>query len=265
MYKDQPLSWMPNPEFIRRIRVEILLRFPSPRCHLQILTLILVLFLGVLPGRGVYAQDPQPPKHEFRGAWIATVYGLDWPSLYASGEQQKNDLIQMLDILRDAGVNSIFFQVRAYADAMYASNYEPWSYYLTGRQGAKPSYDPLKFAIQEAHRRGMELHAWINPYRAHRDGYYNLAGNHVFRRHPEWTFKAGDFTVLDPGKENVRNYVSNIVMDIARNYDVDGIHMDDYFYHIHPITCSSRIFRRIKPNTGELQILEHGGAIMLTS
>ena len=181
------------------------------------------------------AQAAQPPKHEFRGAWIATVFNLDWPRESAPADQQA-ELRLMLDRLRDAGINAVFFQVRSACDAMYDSPLEPWSYWLTGRQGAAPDpwYDPLTFAVREAHRRGMEIHAWFNPYRAQASSAYEPSADHVTRTRPEWVLEFGDLRVLDPGRAAVRDHVTGVVMDVARRYDIDGVHFDDYFYPYPP-------------------------------
>ena len=177
-------------------------------------------------------------KHEFRGAWIATVLNLDWPS--ARGLEttaQQGQLVAMLDALKEAGINAVFFQVRSESDAMYASEIEPWSYWLTGEQGRAPEpfYDPLAFAIDEAHKRGMELHAWFNPYRAVRNtnGYTQDAA-HVSVQHPDWTLAFGTFLILDPGLPDVRDYVTRVIMDVVRRYDLDGVHFDDFFYPYPP-------------------------------
>lgn len=185
-----------------------------------------------------------PPKREFRGAWIATVINLDWPSTpgLAPGTQ-RGELIRLLDELQAAGINAVMFQIRSESDAMYASTIEPWSYWLTGAQGRAPSpfYDPLQFAVQEAHKRGMELHAWLNPYRAAREiGSYTNAANHVSVQHPDWLFRAGNTRVLDPGLPMVRAYVTSVVMDVVNRYDVDGIHFDDYFYPYPPDQISTQ-------------------------
>lgn len=176
------------------------------------------------------------PKREFRGAWIATVSQIDWPKS-RDPESQRKELIKMLDELKAAGINAVVFQVRSECDAMYESTYEPWSYWLTGSQGTPPNpfYDPLKFAIEEAHKRGMELHAWFNPYRAERSvGRYSLASNHVAVQHPDWVIQIGSFKFLDPGIPDVREYVKNVIMDVVERYDIDGVHFDDYFYPYPP-------------------------------
>jgi uncharacterized lipoprotein YddW (UPF0748 family) len=179
-----------------------------------------------------------PPKREFRAAWIATVINLDWPSANTlTTSQQQQELISLLDELKYDGINTVIFQVRSECDAMYSSAFDPWSYWLTGSQGTAPYpyYDPLEFAIEEAHKRGMELHAWFNPYRAERtvDNYPNAA-NHVTIQHPDWVIQISTFKFLDPGLPMVRDYVTSVIYDIVSRYDVDGIHADDYFYPYPP-------------------------------
>jgi len=184
----------------------------------------------------VASAKSTPPKREFRGVWVATVSNLDWPSSRSgSPATQMQELSNLFDYLKNAGVNAILFQVRPECDALYNSNYEPWSYYLTGLQGMAPSpyYDPLTFAVEEAHKRGMELHAWFNPYRAVRSvGSYSISSKHVSILHPDWIlyFSAIKLKLLDPGLPAVREYVARVVMDVVRRYDVDGVHFDDYFY-----------------------------------
>ena len=184
------------------------------------------------------AAQTLPPKREFRGAWIATVINLDWPtSPGLDAGTQRGELIRLLDELQAAGVNAVMFQVRSECDAMYASTIEPWSYWLTGGQGRPPSpfYDPLQFAVQEAHKRGMELHAWFNPYRSVREvGGYTNASNHVSVVHPDWIIRNANLKVLDPGLPQVRSYVTSVIMDVVNRYDVDGVHFDDYFYSYPP-------------------------------
>ncbi len=194
---------------------------------------LLLLFVA----RPLASQPTPVPKHEFRGAWIATVANLDWPVRTDTPDQQKALLVHMLDALEDAGINAVFFQVRSECDAMYDSQLEPWSYWLTGEQGRPPDpwYDPLAFAIEEAHKRGLELHAWFNPYRARRGtATYMPSSRHVARTRPEWLLEFGNLLMLDPGRAAVRDYVTNVVMDVVRRYDIDGVHMDDYFYPYPP-------------------------------
>ncbi len=185
------------------------------------------------PGTPVTNEaDPNHPKRDMRGIWISTVANLDWPSsASASSASQKNELIALLDDFKTKGINSLFFQVRPASDALYDSNIDPWSHFLTGTQGTAPSpfYDPLSFIITEAHNRGMELHAWINPLRVNQ-GSYALAASHVKNQHANWIMENGTTDLLNPGIPAARNYVVSVVNDIVSRYDVDGIHFDDYFY-----------------------------------
>ncbi|MDT3697321.1 MAG: family 10 glycosylhydrolase [Ignavibacterium sp.] len=197
------------------------------------LTIILSLFIVT----SIYSQSI-PPKREMRAAWIATVTNLDWPnSNTSSTAQQKQELIDLLDELDQDGINTVVFQIRSECDAMYSSSFDPWSYWLTGSQGTAPYpyYDPLEFAIEQAHKRGMELHAWFNPYRVERAvGNYTTAPNHVTHQHPDWIIQISNFKFLDPGLPMVRDYVTSVVYDVVSRYDVDGIHADDYFYPYPP-------------------------------
>ncbi len=175
------------------------------------------------------------PKREFRAAWVATVVNLDWPSSpFLTTDQQKQELLEILDGLKETGINVVIFQIRSECDAMYQSSIEPWSFWLTGQQGKAPNpfYDPLEFAIEEAHKRGMELHAWFNPYRVVRSitGTYPASSNHVSVQHPEWVVTYGNIKVLNPGLPEVRDYISKVISDVVRRYDIDGVHFDDYFY-----------------------------------
>lgn len=168
---------------------------------------------------------------EFRGAWVATVYNLDWPSKPGlSAAEQKAQLRRLLDRASELRLNAILLQVRPASDALYASKLEPWSEFLSGKQGVSPGYDPLEFAVEEAHARGIELHAWFNPFRAATGSGANLASNHVAKRHPEWVRNYGGQLWLDPGIPAARDYVISVMEDVARRYAVDGIHIDDYFY-----------------------------------
>jgi uncharacterized lipoprotein YddW (UPF0748 family) len=173
------------------------------------------------------------PKYEFRAVWIATVTNIDWPSSKGlSSDEQKNEFIGILNQQQKLGMNAVIVQIRPAADAFYASQYEPWSEFLTGRQGAAPSpyYDPLQFMIDETHKRGMEFHAWINPYRAVFASNSSIASNHITKQHPEWFVKYGDKKYFNPGLPEVMRYLTKIVTDIISRYDIDAIHMDDYFY-----------------------------------
>jgi len=195
-----------------------------------------------------------PPKYEMRAAWVATVKNIDWPTSYeiTPGEQVK-EIVNQFEALRDAGINAIFFQIRTECDALYNSNYEPWSNWLTGEQGKEPDpyYDPLEFAISEAHTRGMELHAWFNPYRAVRDtSDYIPSLNHVSVKHPEWILQFGKFKMLDPGQPAVREHILNVMTDVLTRYDIDGIHFDDYFYPYTPKISNEDSLTFAKYNRG---------------
>jgi uncharacterized lipoprotein YddW (UPF0748 family) len=185
---------------------------------------------------GISVVVAQNPKREMRASWVATVTNLDWPSTRGLNETaQKKELLLIFDSLKAAGINTIIFQVRSESDAMYPSQIEPWSFWLTGQQGLAPSYDPLQFAIEEAHKRGMEIHAWFNPYRAERAvGNYTLHPTHVLVENPSWGLQTGTAKFLDPGLPMVRDYVLSVILDVIKRYDVDGIHMDDYFYPYPP-------------------------------
>lgn len=191
--------------------------------------------LTLLPPQA-HAQEREPPKYEFRGVWITTVYNLDWPERGAHPDAQQASLLRMLDELQAVGINAAFFQVRSEADAMYASDIEPWTYWLTGAEGQAPNpfFDPLEMAVNAAHARGMELHAWFNPYRADRGSGYAHAPGHVTRTNPEWMLAVGGIKILNPGLPEVRDYIVRVIMDVVRRYDIDGVHFDDYFYPYPP-------------------------------
>ena len=176
-----------------------------------------------------YRTDAQSmlPKREFRGAWIAVVngqfQGMD-------SRRMRAVLVKRLDALRDAGINAVIFQVRAESDALYRSDYEPWSRFLTGQQGEDPGWDPMRFMIDECHKRSMEFHAWINPYRAKTKGTAELSSSHPYIKRPECFLWYGGQLFYDPALPENREHICNIVRDIVSRYDVDGVHMDDYFY-----------------------------------
>ncbi len=179
-----------------------------------------------------HAQSDEVP--EMRAVWIATVKNLDFPSnKFLSVEEQKKEFTEMLDYFSEIGINAIIFQVRPAADAFYASKYEPWSEWLTGKQGKAPDpyYDPLAFYIEEAHKRNIEFHAWINPFRAVATiEYADISTNHITKRKPDWFFTYDIHKYFDPGIPEVRAYVIDVIADIVARYDIDGIHFDDYFY-----------------------------------
>lgn len=175
-----------------------------------------------------------PPKREFRAVWIASVANLDWPSTrFLSPSSQRAEYTSLLDRLKPLGINAVVMQIRPECDALYQSSIEPWSYWLTGGQGSPPNplYDPLQFMIDETHKRGMEFHAWFNPFRAVKTvGQYTITATHISKVHPEWLMAYGSLRILDPGLPMVREYVTRVILDVVRRYDIEGVHFDDYFY-----------------------------------
>lgn len=197
---------------------------------MKIKTLLFIILVTI--GSMAWAKHhPQHenPKREFRAAWIQSVNG-QFKGMSTAKMQQT--LINQLNSLQDAGINAIIFQIRPEADAFYPSSLEPWSRFLTGQQGLPPSpyWDPLQFMIDECHKRNMELHAWINPYRALTNINNNLTVNHLYFKNPELFVRYGNQLYFDPAYPENRDYISKVVTDIVSRYDIDAIHMDDYFY-----------------------------------
>ena len=193
--------------------------------HRLIFVVVLFLYLGCV------AQDA--PKREFRAVWVATVNNIDWPSKPGlTTDQQKKEVMAILDMHARNGMNAIILQIRPASDAFYRSDLEPWSRYLTGTPGKAPSpfYDPLQFWIEECHKRNMELHAWLNPFRVAQNTSEPLAANHIAFKHPEWIVNYGGKLYFDPGLPQTREFVAKVVSDIVTRYDIDAIHFDDYFY-----------------------------------
>ncbi|MFE3877484.1 glycoside hydrolase family 10 protein [Kitasatospora sp. NPDC059146] len=190
-------------------------------------------------GRGGPQQKPlrataerRDGARDFRGVWLATVANRDWPSRPGlTAEAQRAELLTLLDQAQERRLNAVLLQVRPTADALWPSPYEPWSAWLTGVQGQDPGWDPLGTAVQEAHQRGLELHAWFNPYRiATHDDPSRLVPTHPARVHPDWVVSYGGRLHYNPGLPEVRSFVQDAVLDAVRRYDVDGVHFDDYFY-----------------------------------
>lgn len=237
----------------------------------RILSILLIISFFSYGNLSAQNSNEEENKQEFRAAWVASVINLDWPiSRNASTENQKLQMLNIFDSLQESGFNAVYLQVRAEADALYDSEHAPWSYYLTGEEGVAPDpyYDPLEFAVEEAHKRGLELHAWLNPYRAVRqlstakeagttqeidpamlsviegkydqeirgknDPLYPRDESHVYNAHPEWTITINNYVFLDPGQPEVIQHVKDIAGEIVEKYDVDGIHFDDYFYPYPP-------------------------------
>lgn len=194
---------------------------------------ILLIPIAALAEYKPSTEQPPAPKREFRGAWVATVWNIDWPSSpNLSAASQRAELTRILDQAAALKLNAIILQVRSECDAIYDSDIEPWSYWLTAKQGRGPGdgVDPLPRAIAEAHARGIELHAWFNPFRARANSKPAAAGNHVTNQRPEWLLPAGGQVWLDPGIREVQDRAIAVMTDVAKRYDVDGIHIDDYFY-----------------------------------
>lgn len=229
---------------------------------------VVLMCMAAMPAIMCGAEQEEAPKHEMRGAWVATVYGIDWPNKTgtdaATAKEQKRELCEILDTLKNAGMNAVMFQVRSMSDAMYRSAYEPWSAYLTGTRGEAPvdGWDPLAFAVEEAHARGMELHAWVNPFRLGTGSLPSAqraaSGKRTFSPVEKgWvisfskdsgktakTTKRGKkrvrsktaasqksmLSILDPGNEEARKHIVDVCSDIVTHYDVDGLIFDDYFY-----------------------------------
>ena len=204
----------------------------------KIFTIVLIL-------DSLFLISAKADNIRFRGAWIATVANIDWPSPEAVGypATQQQEMIAILDSLQALGINAVIFQVRPTADALYWSELEPWSHWLTGVQGfwqdnggilagIDEQYDPLEFVTAEAHDRNMEVHAWLNPYRVTISSMDTsmLVPNHVMRMHPDWFWQYGEQWYFEPGLDETRQWICHVVEDIVSRYDIDAIHMDDYFY-----------------------------------
>ena len=194
------------------------------------------LLAGAAPAAAASAPDctgdPAHPKRQLRGVWIASVSNINWPSAPGlTAEQQQAELRALLDAAVRMRMNAVYLQVRPAADALYASPHEPWSQYLTGTQGQDPGYDPLAFAVEEAHQRNLELHAWLNPYRVStQPDPTKLVPTHPARVHPDWCVRYGGQLYYNPGLPDVLDFDVTVITDVASRYDIDGIHFDDYFY-----------------------------------
>jgi len=192
------------------------------------LALIVFMAAAALP---VFSQ--YYPKREMRAVWIATVTNVDWPSKAGlPAEEQKREFDKLIEIVKEYNLNTIVFQIRPCADAFYQSSLEPWSKWLNGKQGEAPEpfYDPLDYAIKQCREEGIDIHVWLNPYRALLDTLQVASPDHITRQHPEWFLTYGRTVYFNPGLRQTRDFVSSVVGDIVRRYDIDAIHMDDYFY-----------------------------------
>ena len=229
---------------LRRIRYQINKRIPVYYRKLVLRGVVLAVLLQIsvsgctslFSGSGDNgAIEPIPqPRREFRGVWIASVVNIDWPSAKGlSTAKQQAEFSALLDQVVQLNMNAVVFQIRPAADAMYDSAIEPWSEYLTGEMGKAPEpyYDPLAFAVEEAHKRGLELHAWFNPFRArHASGKGEAVRTHISNVLPEAVVEYGDQLWLDPGNPDAQYHTLRVIRDVVKRYDIDGVHIDDYFY-----------------------------------
>ncbi|WP_438351805.1 family 10 glycosylhydrolase [Paenibacillus sp. FA6] len=221
---------------IRNGRTMVPLRFVGEALGLQVNwdqadQTVTLISGAVLPDFG--DENEGINNSALRGAWVSTVYNLDWPSAasYVDMQKQKEEYIYLIESLQAIGLNSVFVQIRPAGDALYPSALVPWSKTLTGKQGNDPGYDPLQFMIDETHARGMEFHAWFNPFRANTDtNTATLASNHVAIQHPEWIVNTKNQLIINPGIPEARAHVIDVIMEVVNNYNIDGVHLDDYFY-----------------------------------
>ncbi len=197
--------------------------------HIRLFKAVVIILLNI--NLLVFSQ---PQKHEMRGVWIATVANIDWPSSRnLTTQQQRDEMRKMLDKFSENNINAIFIQIRPTADAFYPSQLEPWSNWLTGKQGKipEPFYDPLQFIVEEAHKRCIEVHVWLNPYRVtNSDNIDLLSPKHIYYKNKDLFVKYGGKYYFDPGLDETREFLNRVVEEIIENYDIDGIHFDDYFY-----------------------------------
>lgn len=191
----------------------------------------IILSICIILGSGVNIKS-YAGTSDMQAVWLATAWSLDWPKTKNNPTAQKKEMREILDTLKDTGINTVMFQVRPYGDAMYNSNINPWSKELTGIQGKDPGYDPLEFIIQEAHARGIKVHAWLNPYRVISSGtdVNVLSSNHLARKNPSLLIENKGGLYYNPDLQEVKNHISDSVGEIVSNYDIDGITFDDYFY-----------------------------------
>lgn len=215
---------------IKQSRVMVPLRFISENLGLKVEWNQSAQRISLFSGSEV-TPPPVSTVDEVRGAWISTVFNLDWPSPKSTSEQQKAEYIALLDSLQEVGINTVYVQVRPAGDALYPSELVPWSKVLTGIQGADPGYDPVAFMVEETHKRNMEFHAWFNPFRANTDVLTaSLDPSHVALAHPDWIVNTGKQLYINPGIPDARQHIIDTIMEVVDHYDIDGVHLDDYFY-----------------------------------
>ncbi len=192
-----------------------------------------LISLLVLSVTSLHSQAQQGPKRELRGVWIATVWGIDWPSKAGTTEaiisSQQKELHTILDRCKRLNLTTVFFQVRSMGDVMFESATEPWSGFVSGKRGVAPGWDPLEFVVKECHERGLECYAWVNPFRWSSGTDYNTAGDRKWKNNG-WLLNHGKYTVFNPGLEEVRQHIVDVCREIVEGYDIDGLVFDDYFY-----------------------------------
>ena len=200
-----------------------------------------LLLAGGMRAENPATETAKYPKREFRGAWYPTVTNTTWRDM--TTDEIKADIIRVLDAMASVNVNAVLFQVRPQADALFVSDLEPWSRFLTGEQGVAPDpfWDPTAFVIEECHKRGMEMHAWFNPYRVTSNDKEKLAPDHLYFKKPEMFVKYGKQLYFDPGLPESREHIYRVIKDFVSRYDVDAVHFDDYFY---PYRIGPRSARR---------------------
>ena len=201
-----------------------------------LLSFCMIFIMGI--NKNSYADST-----DMQAAWITTVYNADWPSVKNNPTKQKEEMIKILDTLKDTGIDTVMFQARTEGDALYESKINPWSKVLTGTQGKDPGYDPLEFVIEEAHKRGMKVHVWLNPYRGTTSGtdINALSTNHQLRKNPSWKLEHDGRLYFNPELPEVKQHIVDTVAEIVSNYNIDGIHFDDYFYPSkYPLTNGDR-------------------------
>lgn len=215
-----------------------------------------------VPAPAASGPLPEPPPREWRAAWVATVANIDWPSRKGlSAEAQQDEIRRLCDVAARTGLNALLLQVRTAADALYESALEPWSEVLTGTQGKAPGYDPLAVWLAEAHARGLELHAWFNPYRArHSTAKSAPADLHLSRTHPGWVKRYGDQLWVDPGEPGAAEHTLAVVRDLLTRYAVDGVHIDDYFYP-YPVQDAAKADLDFPDDTSWQAYLAGGGSL----
>ena len=219
---------------------------------------LLTIFVVLVLAAAAHGRQMPEPEREFRAAWVATVDNIDFPTRKAlTVEQQKAELIRILELATSLRLNAVIFQVRPQCDALYRSEIEPWSEFLTGEMGKAQSFDPLGFLVTEAHRRGILVHAWFNPYRALHPAGKTVSDAHISKRRPDLVRQYGKYLWLDPSDPEVQRYSLSVIRDVVRRYDVDGVHFDDYFY---PYPEKDAAGARIEfPDDGNWQKFKNGG------